>query len=212
MNTSLPAWLRTAFGAEALFFQIHPTPLDGNCFFSAMKRALDSIGLVYTIEHLRSVTAYPILDSKDLIASNTLKTWYDLVRQAIKSQDLELLTEYKHVLPIAHVSNPLSIENRKLVAYEMMNKQFWAEEHCIRVLERRLEMRVLVLEYDFKYQKLLPHHALDHGPASVPQEYYTLFLLTNDRGKHYENLSYTGQFVIHVSQLPICIRQLFHLP
>jgi CO dehydrogenase/acetyl-CoA synthase gamma subunit (corrinoid Fe-S protein) len=190
--------------AEYNKFRVVHTTSNGNCLFESIVIALKSIGLNYSIEHLRNVVAHPILNPNDKGVTDTLKTWIELARDALNTRDRQLLIEYNHVLPVFQIQNPNDTQIRQVVYSQMLKNSFWGEEYALRILETRLQVNFLVILVD--HTKVIPHCLLH---AEKKYMYYIILLLTKHYGEHYQPVSYCGQFIFHYGQLPVVIKTLF---
>lgn len=204
----LPNTFKFVFGIDEYNkYRVTPTTSNGNCLFESVMIALKSIGLDYSIQHLRNVVAYPILNPHNSQATDTLKVWIQLAQDALSTKDRELLVEFSHVIPVFQIQNPNDAQIRQTIYSQMLKNTFWGEEYALRILETQLQVNFLVISIENK-TKIIPHRLLH---SEKQYQYYILLLLTRNAGEHYEPISYSGQFIFHYNQLPLVIKNLFQL-
>lgn len=189
-------------GFEAAKFEVMFVPNCGDCLFDSIRIILQSIGLDYTLKHLRSVVAYPVLDVHDKETNATIDTWLALYKQACKEKNKKLHEEYKFISSLENAKIPLSKKHREELYKAMMLPDYWGDDHAIRILEERLNVRFLTL-----HDNGVGQFPLDHSKESRfnPEHIALLFQTQNC----YMPLSYNSQYVFRRDTVPETIRRLF---
>lgn len=183
-------------------FSVVRTRANGDCLFDSVSHCLNSIGLSFSPHYLRQVVAYSILDVQSATAKNIVQQWYQLYHQLMSPDgDKSLLREYAFMQPAHHQPLPLSLSTLSLISRQMMQPAlYWGEEYALRVFERQLQVRFLIWE-QVEGNRFRLHTPLDHNDLRGdyrPTHYILLYL----QQKHYQPLSYSGQYVFTPHSLP----------
>jgi len=192
--------------------EICETPGDGNCFFYALCRALNSAGLSCTIQDLRHLVASRVLNENDESTTFAISTWIILYRDALKESDYRLLSEYKHVQDIANEST-LNIQSRTQLYRSIMSPDYWGDEFAIRTLEDLLRLTILIWNKDMQS----PMHTRtfseikERNLGGFRKIHWYILLLFSPSSRHYEGLSVNSQMIFTFATLPSQIKTSFHL-
>ena len=194
-TAKFPRWLSQFLYGNNSDYKLHPTVKNGNCLFDCVCQIMKSINLHTTITHLRKVVAFPVMNVKDTLMNETLKTWCLLAKE---SQEPSISLELQHVQSI---QDPLTPNARLQIWNNMMNPSlYWGDEHALRILEERLQCIFLIFSYNHGL-----HMPIDHTESSSynPTHYTMLYLSgKNEMCKHYRPISYKGQWVFSLKDLP----------
>jgi DNA-binding cell septation regulator SpoVG len=205
MNTtqSVPSWIIAQVGAEITRdLALHSVSADGNCFFESIRLILGSVGLVRSVEELRRVVAYPVLNSADALTNATIQTWWELFTAGQKEKDFGLIEEYKHMCHLPpDVTFPLSPEHRQILHETMLKKYYWGEQHACRVIEEQTQMRFLL--FNGQFQK--PMLDWFQSDQLQPQHYCLLY----NSCQHFNPISYRGKFIFRWQELPVALQTFF---
>lgn len=174
-------------------YRIHVSAKDGDCLFDSIRQALTSINKPVTIEQLRVEVAKMVYAGTET-TENTILTWHTFYNEAKKAGDEEMMQEYNHISCVADDDLPLSKEARDKLYASMMTKAYWAEEFAISVLEKSLNVKLLILDGDRKTAMM----GTDHGPLFNPKYYLILVL----QKQHYMPVSSKGIFCFKKHQIP----------
>jgi len=187
----LPKWVGIIFPNDSIHISLISIAMDGNCLYSSIGKALG-----ITIIKLRKMVAQSIyLPEND----STIQFWRELHNLAVKEKNIELMTEYGHMKCIANIplERQITKQEKKLIYREIMKSSFWGEEYTIRILEKMLNIKVLVVNGD-KTSLVKP---LDH--EGVYQHTYIMVYLKHN---HYSLISYKKQTLFSHINLPIDIK------
>ena len=182
-------------------YRIHISANDGNCLFDSIRQCLESIGKHVTIEQLRASVAKTVLDPTHEDGENAVLNWQTFYNEAKKANDEEMMNEYQHVSCIADEPLPLSMEAREKLYASMMTKEYWAEEYALNILEKSLNVKLLILDGDRRAALM----GADHGPHFNPKYYMILVL----QKQHYTPVSSKGIFCFKKHQIPLDVVQKF---
>lgn len=134
------------------------------------------------------MVADSVLDEDDALTTSTISEWLTLYQNAAAAQDIELMIEYGHMKPLKEASLPLHSLERGLLRNSMMSRNYWADQHCLRIIEEKTRLRFIVLDDE----TLLPRMCWYHSNHYMPQ-YYVFLLLQGSN--HYVPVSYRGQYI-----------------
>lgn len=185
---------------------VYPTIKNGDCLFDSLRIMLQSIGLQYSLAYLRGVVARSVLSvHENKAVYSTVQTWYELYQSFLDSRDYVLLHEYAFLSPTKNQSWPLQPHVLQALSENMMKpKLYWGEEFALRTFEKQLQIRFFILEKKDNLYRL--HAPLCHNDDPDYQPTHYLWLLL-DR-KHYQPLSFGGQFVFAPDELPLYLQKL----
>jgi hypothetical protein len=187
--------------------KIYSTVQNGDCLFDSLRIMMQSIGLHYSLEYLRGVVARSILNmATDEHVYQTVHMWFELFHSFVKSRDVSLMQEYQFMTPTYQQTWPLSPQVlQDLSEYMMKPKLYWGEEFALRTFEKQLQIRFFILEKVGRQGYRL-HAPLCHNDDAgyQPTHYVWLYL----QNKHYQPLSFGGQFVFAPFELPLYLQKL----
>lgn len=173
------------------FFKLHNTQANGNCLFHSLSLAYVELTEITDdkIGFLRSMVAQTILDPNNEEAANVLKTWHMLYTMFKKEGDKEMIRHYNHMECLEGVEEEelLTDENRRKVYNAMMERNFWGEEYCLKVFERELKVKFIILNAD-KQKVETTNNNFDS------KELVLLYYSSN----HYQIVSYQDRFVFDI--------------
>lgn len=203
-NPATPPCLRHVLPpAESAKFSLSETLKNGDSLFASVKIILESIGTFYTINHLRRVVAYPVLNTHDKETNDSIRTWLSLIQQAKADKNKELMEHCSHLKPFQDAKYPLSPKQRKELYACLLKRSYAGDEHALRVLESQLQVRFLVLDGTY----CTARYPVVHAPERQFRPQYCAMLYAESG--HYSPISYNGQFVWRLDQLPTSVRFLF---
>jgi hypothetical protein len=188
-------------------FTIYPTVQNGDCLFDSLRIMMASIGLHYSLPYLRSVVAQSILNlHRDKNVYHTVHGWYELFHSFVNSHEQSMLQEYQFMQPTYRQPWPLSVHVlQDLVKSMMVPKLYWGEEFALRTFEKQLQIRFFILE-KVKGKGYRLHAPLCHNDDVAYQPTHYLWLHLANR--HYQPLSFQGQFVFAPSELPVYLQKM----
>lgn len=173
------------------FFKLHSTKANGNCLFESLSFAYVELAEITDdkIGYLRSMIAQTMLDPNNEEATNVLKTWHMLYNMFKKEGDKEMIRHYNHMECLDDVPEEelLTDENRRKVYNAMMEKDFWGEEYSLKVFERELKAKFIILNAD-KQKIETTNNKFDS------KELVLLYYSHN----HYQIISYQERFVFDI--------------
>ena len=166
----------------------------GDCFFDSIRIILASTGHHISVQKLRQAVAASLLNEHDSMANRVLLEWARLYSDAVREGNLGLARDYAHMAPLLQgrkkVHFPLSLEERTLVAHQLLKSSYFGDEYALDVMERVLRAHIVVL--DGSGTVLRQMRKTRRGDA-------VLFLrLTN---VHYQPLHVDGKYLWHWSEL-----------
>jgi hypothetical protein len=184
-------------------FNIHVSALDGDCLFDSIRMAIASAGSPATIQNLRDAVAGLVLNPDNKKATETMTTWRDILRDALKNKedasknedpkkrekeekeaDL-LIREFGHARCLLDAATPFSQETRLKLYRVMRSKEYWGEWFALGVLERLLNIKFLIVDGDTSQAQ----GGEDHGEKFDPNWFCILLL----QGIHYQPVSAASQ-------------------
>ena len=187
----LPFWAQSHFENIAHLFRIHESSADGNCFFDSIRMILASWQVRQTVDQLRDIVARPVLDSQNLIVTDTITSWIELFEGARKENDRQLLQEYNHV---DGISLPLNTESRFNLYSIMKTPRYWGEQHACRIIEERFQIRFLIFNCDISAPQVNQYYSASYKPT----HYCFLYL----QRQHYVPVSFRGLFLFEWDAIP----------
>ena len=169
---------------------------DGNCFFDAIRIALQDIEAYTSCEELRKYVAQSMLDLQDSLTTATLQNWLELYHQGEKERNFVLLEEFKHMKAFKYKQpgQAFTLDERRELYRTLLDKsQYWGEAHAVRIMERVLKVHFIVV--DKRTQTLLwtDHHELG-------SRYFAVLLKSP---AHYELLSIRGRYLFPIELLEV---------
>ena len=194
----LPRWLQKPLGADYRNFRMYDIAPDGHCLFRTLQMILSSIGIDRTLYELRRVVADTVLDPKDEVTNETIKTWLELYKGASKEKDHYLMNEYRHMYVLRNAEWPLNQSDRELLWQSMLTSQYWGEHHACRIMEEQTQMRLLVINGDLKRPSLVWYHSGQYKPT-----HYAVVYLS---GQHYNPISINGRFIFKWKEIPTSLQ------
>lgn len=180
--------------------QVHSTAADGDCLFESVRQILDhSTTLRLSNRYLRSVVARSIVDVSDEHARNALQFWHTLFSEMQREGTGEYLHEFAFMHPAAGRRWPLSASVVAKISDAMMQRNlYWGEEYALRVLERQMKVRMVVLEVVAGAGVRL-HHRLEEVSTNYQP---THFMWLHLQGKHYQPISFRDQWLFSIADAP----------
>ena len=215
---TLPAWCAQALGlTPGHCYQTYRVPADGNCFFTSMEIVCRTEDRQYTREQPRHEVANSVYESKPHI-QDVLKTWSEIASGLVEEckgkgprldrETRQSLTEYGHMLPLAHQQFPLQAQTLDQVARFMNTRQYWADEFAVRQMQLLLQVRLMIIRQEASGQVRFDSAIGDHkslDQAYCPQGYVVLLL----SGKHYQPVLVHGKGYFRLEDLPVHLAKRF---
>lgn len=171
--------LCSIFHPQCAHISVFDPPQDGNCFFQACARALDT-----SARDIRLVVARRLLSDQDKEAKQVRNRWRDLLSQALKSGDVELAREYQHAKALLWDPYLKTERYSRLFWSDLMSNRYWGEQFAVQCVEDAYGVSVAVLDLDLG-QFL-------HRGDTPSQECITLALIQ----RHYVLLGWDHRFII----------------
>lgn len=172
-------------------FKLKITQSNGNCLFHSLAIAFKELEDVTDdkIKYLRKMVADTILDQDNEEAKCVLLTWNMLYTMSKIENDYELVRHYEHMKCLEGVSEDdlLSDENRQKVHDEMMKPVFWGEEYCLKVFEKELKLKFVIINSDKQKIETTNNKFNAH-------EIVLLYYSSN----HYQIISYKNEYVFDI--------------
>lgn len=185
---------------------------DGDCMFSSIKYALDSIGKVYSIASLRNAIAQRALNENDIEFNSVLQSWHEM-SHAIEESKISTgticplaLQDVMHVYGILCQSSwPLEPNVRQFIYQRMMSREYWGDEISLRTLSQKLGVCFLVWDASSGAPYMPLINTTDDNVAdkrTKSQIYIVLRLRGTDGGSHYDLYGCGPRFVFSSETLP----------
>lgn len=194
-------WLKTCakLNMDKDKFIIDETKTNGDCLFDSLSNIYNE---TFTIRYLRNLVAYTIIDETDIEGTAVLSTWKCLYDMAVKENDRQMISHYKHMKVVKDVSEKdvLLKENRTKVYFEMIKNTFWAEEYSLQVLEKKLNIKMILIHGNKKKIEIIPN--------KNDINYIVLLYFNNS---HYQSISYNNDYIFDINHLPEDIMKLLKL-
>lgn len=178
-------------------FQLHPVPMDGDCFFSSMEYILKCLGRSNdTAKNLRHHVAYSILDRSSEIANRTLQNWLEIA--SASGLDSEITAQLRHVVFLPDKQYPPSYRSLCQLYQNMMDKNvYWADQYAMTVTEKLLQIRILIINDRNKLRSNCVSH---DGEYDYRPDYFCFLRLF---GSHYEPVSYLGKTLFSIDEISL---------
>lgn len=171
--------------------KIFHIPIIPSCLFDSIDTVLKSVSYNCSAQQLRDVVAHTIINNdKKKQVMNTICGWIEIVRDAIRSNDLRRIEQMRHVLPYS--CRNLKDSDREAIYHEMKKDTYWGDDFALEVLQQQLKLQFVVIDVleDEKNSKLTYPNRTKWGNYNPS---HCVFLLRN--GFHIRPLSIHSKFI-----------------
>ena len=176
----------------------HPARGGGECFFNSLAQILqsehdrlpDNLRKYTDTKTLRRIVATTVCKLDNEVVDRCVYSWWQLVNDAKRENNLELLKEYAHARCLIGVSeSDINNQNvREALSRAMMQPPlYWGDEYALRIIQQVFGMRIHV--YDAQLGQW--RHPVCDVESRTPTYVCGLLL----KGCHYEPLSFDGDFL-----------------
>lgn len=177
----------------------HATKSNGDCLFESIAIILKSTEThrnVANIRVLRDVVASTMLDPEN---DYILDVWKEIFTSAVKEKNFRLRDEFSHAQCLYGCPSPYTDETRRQIYRAMRRSTYWGEQYALSVFEKQMHVRFII------FSKRNGQLILQSAHSGNPENCFAMLLLEK---RHYNPLSYLGQFVFVEDDLPFSVRRM----
>ena len=200
-NIKNPIWENTC---EQMFinsnkFELLETKTNGDCLFDSIAIGFQIFNI--DVRFLRSIVADSFIEETEE-ANTTLQFWREIYKMATDENDKTLMDEYCPVecLKDVPLDQEPTKEQRKSVAKIIMSSRFWGEQYSIRMIEKDLGLKIIIIDGLTNTIKPLTN------ACENPDHIMLLYHYVN----HYQVISFNEELVHDINDIPEKIQDIIN--